>query len=157
MDDEGLVSILSGRKFPGKGSRKAKAPAREKPRPPAVFDETAATVLRQTKLTKKQFGKYMEHLTYYILTHTSAEYARSLFEGISEGNGRDMMAFEKIFGMVKGGDGLVINLNQNNLSVSQGSSNRDFDSLLREIDRAEAETGAIEASVVPVAAITEGD
>jgi len=140
--DPRIFPISGGRKRGSTAEQDIPAPPRE----PAEFDASADPILRKTKLTDKQFNKFVKQLSYYLLTHGGAEWARSMVDGLSRGRARDMNRFEEMFGLVKSGDGFVFNFHQNNLSVNNGGNARDFDALLREIDRADREAMVVDVS-----------
>lgn len=121
---------------------------------PASFPDEAAAILKRNKISRKQFSRYAEQLTLFILTNFSADFACALQKGLRGGSTKHMEIFAKLTGMMKNESGVVVNLNQN-LSITQNNGDRQFDSIVRMLD--ERDRNARLDPVITVAAIESGE
>lgn len=114
---------------------------------PAVFPQHAAALLHKNKISKRQFGRAAEQLTLFLLANCSAEFAITLQRQIRSGNKDGMAMFAKMVGLIKNDAGVVVNLNNNSLSLNGdvGPSERSIDGLVRTLD--ERDRRALEAPV----------
>jgi hypothetical protein len=101
---------------------------------PAPFPPEAHALLHRSKISKKQFVRFVEELSVFLLKNLSGDFVISLQKAVRRGDRSSMEMFAKIAGLVKGDSPLVVNL-QNNLSVSgPTTTDRSFDSVVRGFD-----------------------
>jgi hypothetical protein len=150
-------------------AKKKRAPRRKKAeggeevpswKVPSRFPEDAAGILQKQKISRKQFSRYIEQLSLYILTNFSADFAISLQRMIRKGDKVGMEMFGRTMGLLKNDSAVTVNL-QNNLQVNQGATDRSFDSLVRMLDERERNENAItvasEAKVIEASKIPDTD
>lgn len=112
---------------------------------PSKFPDHAASILKKNRISKRQFGKYVEQLSLFLLSNCSMDFAIAVQNSIRRGDKIGMDMFAKAIGLVKNESGVVVNL-QNNLAVTQGSNDKSFDSLVRLLDDRERKAHVIEES-----------
>jgi hypothetical protein len=147
------LGVLEGGKKAAKRKKKGDDPPPPPPPPtwqvPSEFPADASATLRKGRISKKQFSRYIEQLTLFMLTHFSADYAISLQDSIRRGDKAGMEMFAKMMGLVKNEAGVVVNM-QNNLAVTAGADARGIDALVRQLDERDRRNGAIDVSSNPL-------
>ena len=123
---------------PKKGSGGGGEPPRRDSSPkwkePSPFPPEANALLHRSKISKKQFVRFVEELSIFLLKNLSGDFVISLQKAVRRGDKSSMEMFCRIIGLVKGDSPLVVNL-QNNLSVGGPPANdRSFDSVVRGFD-----------------------
>jgi hypothetical protein len=120
----------------------AKAKPRKKPHaweiPPAIqasaaFPPDVAAILKQAKITKKQFGRYVETLAIETIRRCGADFVAAMQKGIRLGDSKQIELFAKMAGLVKN-DGLTINNITGQNTIVSVTNNRHFDSIVRSLD-----------------------
>jgi hypothetical protein len=142
---------------PVKKKRKTKNSGDQPPGPPkweepSKFPDHAASILKKNRISKRQFGKYVEQLSLFLLSNCSADFAITVQRMIRNGDKTGMDMFAKAIGLVKNESGVVVNL-QNNLAVDARTTDKSFDSLVRLLDDRDRKAQVVE--VAPVAQMIE--
>jgi hypothetical protein len=100
---------------------------------PADFPADAAAILKQNRITRKQFTRFAEALALQAMRQCGADFLISIHKGIRLGDNKAMEMFCKISGLMKNDAQTVINLGQS-VSVTNVTNNRHFDSIVRSLD-----------------------
>lgn len=137
------LGVLEGGKKIVKRRKKSGDPPPPPPTPtwqtPSDFPVDAAAILRKGRISKRQYTKYIEQLSLFMLTHCSADYVIALQDAIRRGDKGGMDMFAKVIGLVKNDAGITVNL-QNNLAIQGGNDTKGFDSLVRQLDARDRKT-----------------
>ena len=136
---------------PKRKKREPKNPPEPKWHNPAEFPVDAAAILKKSRISKRQFSRYAEQVLLFLVTHGSADYAKSLLSQVRYGDKDGMRTFSQILGLVKNESAVTVNLHQNNqLNIESPQEARDFDSIIRALDQRDRQEGSIETTAVPL-------
>ena len=142
-----VVDIGKGKvkKKPGrpKGTSAFEPPLPPTWQQPSSFPADSASILQKKRISKKQFNRYVEQLSMFLLTNFSADFAISLQNLIRNGDKVGMEMFAKTIGLLKNDSPVTVNL-QNNLQISQGiDRDKSFDNIVRMLDERDRKENAI--------------
>jgi hypothetical protein len=121
---------------------------------PAAFPPDAAAILKQNRITRKQFTRFAEAIALQGMRQCGADFLITMQRGIRLGDNKSMELFAKMAGLLKNDAATVINLGQSvSVSVDNGAR-KHFDSIVRKFDERDHRS-RVEPPVITVEAITE--